>query len=181
MSACLKMYETFGGAAMPVDDLGLHQAIELGVQLGVRQAGGRGEQRRPELAADRGSRLHDDVVAAEPIEACHQQVLQRLGNGHRRPVVGECRRCGRESVPHSCLTEASRLHERLGQLLDEERHAVGALDDALDERRRQLFHAGAAPDHLADLRPRQVIEGDLRDAPAGPGRRELGTEGEDAA
>ena len=66
------------------------------------------------------------------------------------------------------------FEHRLGQFLDEQRHAVGALDDLLEQRLRQRLAAGDVLDQRHALAPAEAVErhgGDVR--LAGPGRLEV--------
>ncbi len=72
------------------------------------------------------------------------------------------------------------LDHGLGQLLDEQRHPIGAIDDLIGDLLGQRFVAGHVRDHLSTLPRRQAIEieqGHVRTAD--PRRRELRPEGDD--
>jgi hypothetical protein len=95
---------------------------------------------------------------------------------------------GRSLEPKYILVEALRrgdvqetaLQHALGQFLDEQRHAVGALDDLLDHVIGQRLPAGILLDQRGPVAPVQAIErqhADLR--LASPRRLELGTEPND--
>ena len=71
------------------------------------------------------------------------------------------------------------LEHRLGQLLDEQRHAVGARHDLLEHLGRQRLAARDSFDHRRALAPAEAIERQRRDVRvARPRRAELGPVGE---
>ena len=73
------------------------------------------------------------------------------------------------------LVELLAFQHRLGQFLDEQRHAVGALDDLLEQRGRQRLAAGDVLHHRHALAPAEAVErhgGDVR--MADPRRLEIG-------
>ncbi len=72
------------------------------------------------------------------------------------------------------------LQDALGQFLDKQWHAVGAIDDLGDDLVRQYLAAGDLLDQGGPVMPVQAIEhqhADLR--LAGPGRLEFGAERHD--
>ena len=76
--------------------------------------------------------------------------------------------------------EHAALDHGLGQLLDEQRHAIGAIDDLVGDLLGQGLAAGHVRDHLGALPGRQAVEteqGHVR--AADPGWRELRPEGDD--
>ena len=73
------------------------------------------------------------------------------------------------------LVELLAFHHGLGQFLDEQRHAVGALDDLLEQGCRQRLAAGDVLDHRHALAPAEAVErhgGHVR--MADPRRLEIG-------
>ena len=153
-----------GGVPRAKQQLGLDQPGERVLQHLIGQPGDRRQQFVGKLAADRGADLQHLARRAEPVDARHQRGLQRGRNGellHR-------------------LVELFALEHRLGQFLDEQRHAVGALDDLLEQRLRQRLAAGDVLDHRHALAPAEAVErhgGDVR--LARPGRLEVGAEGDE--
>ena len=75
-----------------------------------------------ELAADRGADLRDLLDRGEAVEARKQRVVERRGDRERRQRAGKL-------VAVARVREQARLEHRLGQLLDEQGHAVGLGDD----------------------------------------------------
>jgi hypothetical protein len=68
----------------------------------------------------------------------------------------------------------------LGQLLDEQRHAIGAVDDLVGNGLWQRLAASHIADHLGAVAARQAIEREHRHMRTpGPRCRELRPEGED--
>ena len=119
-----------GRRAAAEDQLGRDQLVEGGAQLGFRPVGDRGEQLVAELAADHGADLRHLLDRREAVEAGHQRVVQGRRDRERRQRPGQL-------VAIAGVREQARFQHRLGQLLDEQRHAVGARHDLLDDLRRQ--------------------------------------------
>ena len=118
------------------------------------------------LSPDRRPDLRHFFGRAEPVEPRHQRGVQACGDCAERGRNGRSRALGRAF--------ALRLQHRLRHFLDEQRNAVGALDDVLPDVRRQRLIAGNAVDHGGDFALRQPIEsecGDMR--PSNPRRLEL--------
>ena len=80
---------------------------------------------------------------AKPVEPRHQGSMQARGDRQRR-------RGNRGRSLHR-FRLAPGLQHRFGHLLDEQRDAVGALDDVLPDVRRQQLVADDAVDHGADV------------------------------
>ena len=125
-----------------------------------------------ELAADHGADLSDFAHAAEAIETGHEGVVQGRRDRERRQQAGELEMVARGD-------EQTRLQHHLGQLLDEQRHAVGARDDLLEDLGRQSPGAGDPRDHGQDLAPAQPGERQRGDVAPSPGRRETGSKGDE--
>ena len=121
-----------------------------------------------ELAADGGADLRDLLYRRQPVEAGHQRILQRRGYRQRwqRPVQLEA---------IAAVDQHAALQHRLGQLLDEQRHAIGLGDDLLEHlvgKRLLLGHGGH---HHRALAPSEPVE--CQRAGMGvvaPGRLEFG-------
>jgi hypothetical protein len=94
--------------------------------------------------------------------------------GHR-----ECRRRDRRGcAPRVAL--ALRFQHRLGHFLDEQRNAVGTLDDVLPNARREELVGDNAVDHDVDIALRQPIDGERGHVrPSNPGRFEFRPERND--
>ena len=96
-----------------------------------------------ELAPDRRGGLSDFFDRGEAVEASHQRVLERAGNGER--WQWPC-----ELVMVAGVLEQPEFQHRLGQLLDEQRNAVGPGDDLVQD----LFGQGLAGRRAARQWPR---------------------------
>ena len=93
------------------------------------------------------------------------------GEGRRQPI-GEV-----AAVP---LTWQAALEHRLGEFLDEERHAVRASGDLVHHPFEERFAARDVLNHRGTLPAREPLERVRRDVrQADPGRLELGPEGDD--
>ena len=95
------------------------------MQLSLRLARHRGQQSMRELSPDRRPDLRHLFGGAEPVKPRHQRGVQACRNGDSRG------RNGGESLRSSA--SSLRLQHRLRHLLDEQRDAIGALDDVLPE------------------------------------------------
>ncbi len=90
------------------------------------------------------------------------------------------RQRAREHIGLAAGLEHPRTEDRLGQLLDVERHAVGLGDDMIDHLAGQRPAAGQMTDHRLHLRPLQAVERDRRHVRAlRPGRRQFRPIGRD--
>ena len=70
-----------GRRAALVEKLGLDQVIELAIERGLVQIRYRTQQRIGKLATQRRAELCERLAAVQTIEASHQRVLQRHGDG----------------------------------------------------------------------------------------------------
>ena len=95
-----------------------------------------------ELAADHGGDLGHLLDRREAVEAGHQRVVQGRRDRERRQRAGQL-------VAVAGVGEQAGFEHRLGQLLDEQRHAVGARHDLLEDLGRQRLAAGDALDQIA--------------------------------
>ena len=161
-----------------VGDLGHRAAAEQKLrldQLGQRllerhlAEGREGRQQLvAEHAPERRGQLGDLLHRRELVEARHQRIVQRGRDRQRRQRAGQ-------HVAVARIDQQVRLQDRLGQLLDEQRHAVGPGDDLLDHLERQRLAAGDALDHGGRLTMAQPAERERADVRiAAPGRREVG-------
>ena len=99
------------GRARANQNSGIHQPVELALELGRVERGGGGEMRVRQLLAQDRRQLSQIPGRAEALEARRQPVLE-----DRRQSL-----CYRLAGLH--------LHDPSDLLLEEERHAVGAGDD----------------------------------------------------
>ena len=105
----------FGRPALAQHEARIGQARNAARDIGRAFDGHDLEQRLRELEADDRGYLGDFLCRSEPVEACHQRILQ----------------CCR----HDGSIGALRLGNRFGQLFDEERIAVRLGHDLVDQRR----------------------------------------------
>ena len=105
------------------DEAGFSEPAERVQKLGLAALGHRRQQLVGEFTADDGGGLGDFLGRlAETIEPRHQQRMQRRGDGHRRRHDARERRL-------DLGWATARFEHRPCQLLDEQGHAVGPLDD----------------------------------------------------
>ena len=102
------------------------------------------------LPPNRRPDLRHFLGGAEPVKPRHQRGVQACGDGERR------RRNRCSAFAGSAF--ALRLQHRLGHFLDEQRNAVGALDDVLSDAGGQRLVADDAVDHGGDVALRQPID-----------------------
>ena len=152
-----RMLEDVGGRGrLPAreEDFGIDQARQPVAQGGLVEPRHRREQRIPELPSQHRRPLRHLLRRREPIEPRHQ-------------TVGEAGRDGRHAA------RRPGLRRRLGQLLDVERHAVGAGDQDIERGGGQL-RTHERCDHVVRLALGEP--GELHGGQIGmrrPGRREL--------
>ena len=137
--------------AAPVDEAGLHQLAQLALERvdGVR--GDRGEQLERERAADHRGELGDFLGGAQARQPRRQRVAERR----------------RQLAP---VTRLTALEHRPGQLLDEQRHAVGLGDDVLLDAGGERRVAGQQLDQLLGVLAAERAERDLHDPGPRPPR-----------
>ncbi len=124
-------------AADREDELGLRQAREAGDER-LRSAHPHGPQDvAPELAAQHRRQLRDGFGVAEMVEAGEQRIVEALRN-HDLRHRGRGRRL-------------SRLDDRLDELLDVQRHAVGLLDHLPQDIGREIVIGTPQPDQLRGI------------------------------
>ena len=121
----------------------LRKAEQLPVELVGTEAADRRDQGQPGLVADRGEQLGQPEVDAWCGEASQEQVAQRGRHDVRRPIL--------RSGGHRA---------RAQQLLEEERHAVAAVDDLVEVGLREGPALGEAAGQLAQLGVVEAIEGE---------------------
>ena len=88
-----------------------------------------------ELAPERGADLGDLLDRGEAVEAGEQRVVQRRWDRERRQRAGQLPAVAR-------VREQAQFQHGLGQLLDEQGHAVGARHDLRRDLVRQRLTAG---------------------------------------
>jgi hypothetical protein len=131
------------------DQLGCNQLIERRSQVGIRQRRKSLEQPIGELATDYRADLSDLPHGAETIETRHKRLSNRRRD--RQWPEWPC-----ELVAVARSDEQSGLEHRLGQLLDEQRHAVSTCDDLLENLGRKGLRVADPVDNGQDLPPAQA-------------------------
>jgi hypothetical protein len=155
------------------DQLGSEEPAESGLQLVLGKAGDGTQQRVGKLASDRRADLRHMPHRRQAVEPRQQRVVQT-----RRDR--EWRQCAVEHIAIAFLAEQAALQYALGQFLDKQRHAVGAVDDLVDYLIGQRFAAGDLLDQNGPVVPVQAVERQHRHLRlAGPRRLELGAERQD--
>ena len=156
--------------AAPEDQPGAGELVERRRQLALARARHGGQQLVGELPADHGPDLRRRPGrGAEPVEPRHERGVER----------GRHCQGGRRARGESSGRPApAGLEHRLGQLLDEQRHPVRALDDLGHQLVGQRA-AGDPPHERRGLPRAEAVERQGRHVrPAGPGRLELRAEGD---
>jgi hypothetical protein len=107
-------------------------------------------------APDRGANLRDFLDRRKAIEPRHQRVTQ--GERDRQGA------CPSGILPTVAgIPEVGGFEDRLGQLLDEQRHAVGLAEDLFQQIRGQRLAAAEPRDQRTALRPGELVELQRRD------------------
>jgi hypothetical protein len=119
--------------AFDEQNVGLGEPLQRRVKSGLVEVGDSLEQRVREVAPKHGADLRDLPRGAEPVETCRERLLQ-----------------GRRDRLRAALDAA--LQEEARDLLDEQRHAAGALADPFDDLPGQRMTRGEFADHPRDLR-----------------------------
>jgi len=153
------------------DQAGIDEALKRFLERFFSEFTDRSCQLVGKLATDRGADLGNPLYCrAEPVEGRHKRRLQRRWHtephrGHRRGNLPAALGAGFEHC--------------LGHFLDEERYAVGALDDLGDHiRRQQGGLADETLDHHRTVTPPEPVQRHhCHMRLTGPGRPELRTEG----
>ncbi len=149
-----------GGLAAAVQQLGPDEAVERLAQLVLRHSARGGKAFVGELPPQYRRELRDGACRAQPVEARHERVLQRVRD---RDGAGPARA----------------LEDRLGQLFREQRHAVALLDQAGEQLARQAA-AGHARHQRLRVATAEPVEPALQHWNAGrAGRDELGPRRQD--
>ncbi len=138
-----------------MQQLRIDQARQLALQGGFVEPRHRAQQRIGNGAPDGCSKLGNCLDVRQTIQACGQRVLQRSRDGKRRQGRIQC-------IVVGMLTEQARLHHHAGELLHEQRHAVGLGHDLLhDFARQRLGHQQL--DHAGGLAVSETVQRQRRD------------------
>jgi hypothetical protein len=154
--------------ALAEDQLGVGQLVERRTELVRVQLRHRAEQLEREPPPDRRRSLRDLPHRRQTIEARHQRILHRGRDRQGRDRSGEL-------VAVAGETQEAGFEDRLGQLFDEQRHAVGLLEDLVEDLPGQQLVAADPFDQSRALAPVEPVEPQLGDVlPPDPRRGELG-------
>ncbi|MGY3079780.1 hypothetical protein ACVWZZ_006188 [Bradyrhizobium sp. LM6.10] len=149
------------------DQPGLLQMIERGLDLLGGRIGDRVQRLVREFAADGGADLRDPLERPHPVQSRHQRVRQRRGDRELPPRA-------RQHVAPVPLGQEVGFQNRLGQLFQKQRHAVGLDDDLLDDLLGKLASRHALDQRRAQL-PAQPVQHQRRNVRMGaPARLEFG-------
>ena len=151
----LERVHRVGWMASADDQSCLLEVIQGGADLVRRSFSDSAKYFVRELSANGGPDLRDLLERPHAIETSHERVGQRCGYRQLTPWTGE-------NVTSLLLGKKVGFEHRLGQLLDEQRHAVGLDDDLLDDFLGKL-RAHHAFDQRRTLLAAQSIEGQRRD------------------
>jgi hypothetical protein len=168
----LELVDRLRRRAAPIDQLGLDQLLEGVLEGRLVESRDRRQQVVAEHPAERRCEMRDVLDVREAIQARHERVVERFGNGQRRQRSGQA-----EAV--AVQLERAGTEQRLGQFLGVQGHAIGPGDDVLEHFRRQfaaardLFHQGG---RLAVAQVRQRERRHVRKP--GPRRGEAGPIGD---
>ncbi len=140
---------------VPVHELGVDELGEGVVELGPIELRHRHQQLLAETPPDGRRELGDLLDRRQPVEARHERVLQRCRYRQRRQRAVE-------GVAIAGIVEQSGLEHGLGQLLDEKRHAVGLLNDLIEQLVGQRLAAGDLENHVRGLAAAETVQRDHR-------------------
>ncbi len=149
-----------------VDDLEL---LELGQELGepLGEPGHPLEEPAEELTPDDRRELHGPLaVLAEPVQARHDDALDGVGH-----VQGA--RAFRDPIAIALAPQDPEVEQGLGDLLDEQGHAVRLLQQGRAEGGRQLGRPEQVPGHGDRVRLGERVQGDQGVEAAGGHRRRV--------
>ena len=120
-----------------------------------------------ELAADHGADLGELLDRGQPVEPRHQRIVQVRRDRKRRQRA-------RKLVVIASVGHQARFEHCPGQLLEEQGHAVGTLQDLIQDLGRQRLAAGDLKGHRSPLTPAEAVERQRRHVRlARPRRAEL--------
>ena len=145
------------------DQFGLDQLTHRFGELALRESSERGDGAMVEAAADDRRGLRHLLHRLQPIEPRHQRVVQRRRDRQRAQRAVQVIRV-------RALAQHARFDDRLGHLLDEQRHAVGLRGDLVEQRLGQALAVGDAGDDRLGrcaTKPVQCQPGDDRMAAEG--------------
>src|SRR5580693_2930072 len=142
--------------ALADEEVRVGKPFERGLEGGVVDPAHRAQQRVSEIMAQYGADLRDFARFAERVEPRRERLLKRRRD--RLQAAG-----------------LAALEQKAGDLLDEQRHATGALVDPLNDVHGQRMMGREFTDHFRDLRAIERGQGDHAVVrPRAPGWAELG-------
>ena len=151
----LERVHRVGRKAAADDQSCILEVIERGADLVRRSFSDSAKYLVRELSADGGADLRDLLERPHAVETSHERVGERC----RVSRVDAMDRRARSAL---LLGKKVGFEHRLGQLLDEQRHAVGLDDDLLDDFARKLRASDAFDQRRAQLAA-QSVEHQRRD------------------
>ena len=161
-----------GPDAMLVQEFGLDQGREGGLQVGLGHGGHGLNQGVGKLPAQGCAELRDFPHGSQPVQTGHERILQRGRNG-------QVRQRSDQGIALGLLFEKIRSYDHLGQFFDKQRDAIGFAGDLFHHLGRQGPALGDVGDHDLNMPARQAAEGDMGDMRAErPGRAELRATGQ---
>ena len=116
-----EVVDRIGVGIAPIQELGVHQPIEIAAQAVRAEGSDRRDEVVGEFAPQGGAELGDGFCRPQAIEPRHERVLQ--GGGDRKLARRGTAPLARE------LGRRAGLQHPLGEFLEEDRNPVGALDD----------------------------------------------------
>jgi hypothetical protein len=146
----LERVDRLGRLAAAPHEVGCAERVECGAQRWLRRTRYPGDEIVGELAAENRARLRHLARRGEPVEAGHQRGLQAARHGElrkgpiQRPVV-------------AVLAQQAGLQHRAGDLLDEQRHAVGARQHLRLHLRRERLAPRDTPQQRGVLGPAEAV------------------------
>jgi len=137
------------------EKLAAHESRQVRAEVATRIVHDATEERLGNLAADHGRGLQNVLSALrQPIDACREHTLHRGGNRHVAGAVLEPIRTGGPG-------DVADLHERMDQLLDEERVASGARAELALQRTQRRIAAEQRVQQLGHGLPAERAERNL--------------------
>jgi hypothetical protein len=151
----------------PEHQLGAYELFQSALQPRLRHLGDGTDQLVGKLTPKRGCDLRNFSSGRQSIEPGQKRGLERRWDRQRDDRPGH-------GVMVSGIGHPSALDDRLGQLLDEQRHTIRTINDLIGNLRGQCLASGYVRDHLGAMPRGQAAEAkQCHVRTADPGRREL--------
>src|SRR6266404_4749995 len=162
-----------GWGAPLEDQFGAYELRQGPVHLVLRHSRDGADQLMRERPSEGRTDLRHLAHGCQAIEPCQERGLERGRDGKPKHGPSRIKAVAR-------VGQHAALDHRLGQFLDEQRYAIGPIDDMFGDLLGQRLASGHPQDHLGALSRGQTTEADLCHVRApDPGRRELWPEGDD--